>query len=111
VPVVAPRRPEHGPAASARLKSSQYAAAKKRQQLARRKLSLLRARAPEITTELISAYKQAIQARVASSAEPVVTVVYFNGTFKAARALLSDMPNMRVLCVGILSIDLPLQYR
>jgi hypothetical protein len=38
----------------------------------------------------------------------VVTVVYFNGTFKAARALLSDMPNMRVLCVGILSVDLPL---
>ena len=108
VPVVAPRRPEHGPVASARLKSSQYAAAKKRQQLARRKLSLLRARAPEITTELISAYKQAIQARVASSAEPVVTVVYFNQTFKAARALLSDMPNMRVLCVGILSTELPL---
>ena len=108
VPVVAPRQPEHGPAASTRLKSSKYAAAKKRQQLARRKQSLLRAREPAITTELISAYKQAIQARVASSAEPVVTIVYFNQTFKAARALLSDMPNMRVLCVGILSTELPL---
>jgi hypothetical protein len=107
-PVVAPQRPAHGPAASTRLKSSTYAAAKKRQKQARQKRSLLRAREPEVTTELISEYKQAIQARVASSAEPVVTIVYFNKTFKAARALLSDMPNMRVLCVGILSTELPL---
>jgi hypothetical protein len=69
---------------------------------------LLRAKEAEITDELLSEYKRSVRDRVASSAEPVVTVVYFNGTFKAARALLSDMPKMRVLCVGILSVDLPL---
>jgi hypothetical protein len=97
---VEPRQLANEPGKSARLSSRKYQADKKRHQQARRKQSLLRAKEPEITNELLSEYKRSVQARVASSAEPVVTVVYFNGTFKAARALLSDMPNMRVLCVG-----------
>ena len=105
---VAPRQLATEPGTSGRLSSRKYQAGKKRHQQAKQKQSLLRAKEPEITDGLLSEYKQFVQARVASSAEPVVTVVYFNGTFKAARALLSDMPNMRVLCVGILSVDLPL---
>ena len=105
---VAPRQLASEPGESARLSSRKYQAGKKRHQQARQKQSLLRAKAPEVTDELLSEYKRSVTGRVASSAEPVVTVVYFNGTFKAARALLSDMPNMRVLCVGILSVDLPL---
>ena len=69
---------------------------------------MLRAKEPEITAELIEEYKQTVRARVASSAGPVVAVVYFNKTFKAARELLTAMPNLRVLCVGILPMELPL---
>jgi hypothetical protein len=105
---VAPGQLAAEPGTSARLSSRKYQADKKRHQQARQKQRLLRAQEQEVTDGLLLEYERYVQARVASSAEPVVAVVYFNGTFKAARALLSDMPKMRVLCVGILPLDLPL---
>lgn len=109
-PVPEPAQLEPGPEPSPRLTSRRYQDVKKRQQKAKQKQkqSLLRAKEPEITEELIKSYKQSVQARVASSAVPVVAVVYFNKTFKAARELLTDMANLRVVCVGILPMDLPL---
>jgi hypothetical protein len=108
VPVAEPAQLKREPEPSTRLTSRTYQGVKKRQQKAKQKQSLLRAKEPEITEELIQAYKQLVQARVASSPGPVVAIVYFNKTFTAARTLLSDMPNVRVLCVGILSTELPL---
>ena len=108
VPVPEPAQLKPGPEPSPRLTSRRYQDVKKRHQKAKQKQSLLRAKEPEITEELIKSYKQSVQARVAGSAGPVVAIVYFNKTFKAARELLADMPNLRVLCVGILPRNLPL---